>query len=392
MGPIEEFWALREVNFRVAQGDMVGIIGRNGAGKSTLLRLIGGVGRPDEGSIEVQGRIGAFLDLVAGFRPDLTGSENVFVGGVIAGLTRREVSQRFDSIVAFAELEDFIDNPLRAYSTGMRMRLAFSVAVHTDPEVLLIDEVLAVGDLAFRNKCFERITQFQREGCTILLVSHDVDQIRDLCDEALWLRDGRLVSHGDPEMVVGKYAAQMRTETARRMPTEQVVVSSSTNAELCLGENRLGSLELEIVDVRLLDSEGFAVRELSSGAPLSIQIDFLAAEPIPSPIFGVGIAREDRQVVCTTNTKAQSLVLPTVQGRGRVALHFRRLDLVGGHYFVSVGAYEQEWAYAYDYHDQVYPLAIRATRQEKGILYAPHSWELEDVPAVQPDRSEEKRV
>jgi lipopolysaccharide transport system ATP-binding protein len=384
MGPVEEFWALRDVSFSVAPGRMVGVVGRNGAGKSTLLCLIGGVGRPDEGSVEVHGRIGALLELTAGFRPDLTGRENVLVGGVISGLTRREVAQRFDSIVAFAELEEFIDSPLRTYSTGMRMRLAFAVAAHTEPEVLLIDEVMAVGDLAFQSKCFERIEQFRSEGCTILLVSHDVSKIQRLCDEALWLRAGRLAAHGDPEVVVGKYVTEMRTETRRRTPAERPVLRTPTNADLCLNENRFGSLELEIVSVRLLDRGGLPVTELDSGDPLCIQIEYLAPQPIAAPIFGVGIAREGRKEICfSINTAMGGLTLPTLQGRGRIALHLERLDLVGGQYYVDVGVYEQNWAYAYDYHWHVYPLIIRPTGGEKGILRPPHRWEVGEVSALQ---------
>ncbi|MEW6421922.1 MAG: ABC transporter ATP-binding protein, partial [Deinococcota bacterium] len=184
--PDEVFWGLRDVSFEVEPGQMVGLIGHNGAGKSTLLRLIGGVGRPDSGSIRTRGRIGALLDLGAGFHPDLSGRENVFILGVIAGLTRREVARRFDAIVAFAELEAFIDQPLRTYSSGMEMRLAFAVAAHTDPNILLIDEVLAVGDLAFQRKCTERIRQFREDGCTIVIVTHDMTQARELCDRVLW--------------------------------------------------------------------------------------------------------------------------------------------------------------------------------------------------------------
>jgi lipopolysaccharide transport system ATP-binding protein len=208
MAPVERFWALREVSFSVAPGRALGVIGPNGAGKSTLLRLLGGVGRPDEGTVEVHGRIGALLELGAGFHPDLTGRENLFINGLISGLTRREVATRLESIVAFADLQDFIDNPLRTYSSGMQMRLAFAVAIHTDPEIFLIDEVLAVGDLSFQRKCLERIAQVKREGCTMVLVSHNPTTIRDFCDEAIWLRGGRLVAQGAPEVVVGQYVAE----------------------------------------------------------------------------------------------------------------------------------------------------------------------------------------
>ena len=207
---------------------MVGVIGPNGAGKSTLLRLIGGVGRPDEGRVKTRGQIGALLDLGAGFHPDLTGRENVFVSGVIGGLTRREVVERFDAIVAFSELEEFIDCPLRTYSSGMQMRLAFAVAVHVEPEVLLIDEVLSVGDLSFQTKSFERITYFKAKGCTIIFVSHNHKAVRELCDEALWLNCGRLMARGPAGLVVDQYVAA--TEAGQQSFADTSVVRGPSGA------------------------------------------------------------------------------------------------------------------------------------------------------------------
>ena len=206
--PREQFWALRDVSFSVVPGRVVGVIGSNGSGKSTLLRLIAGVGRADAGYINVSQRIGGLLDLGTGFHPDLTGRENVFVNGVISGLTRREVKQRFDSIVAFAELESFIDNPIRTYSTGMQMRLGFAIAIHARPEMLLIDEILSVGDHSFQRKCLDRITQFKNEGCTILIVSHDTGQISEFCDEAIWLNAGHLAASGPAHAVVAQYLSE----------------------------------------------------------------------------------------------------------------------------------------------------------------------------------------
>jgi lipopolysaccharide transport system ATP-binding protein len=379
IAPAERLWALRDVSFRIAPGRMVGVVGPNGAGKSTLLRLIGGVGRPDQGSVEAHGRIGALLDLGAGFHPDLTGRENVFVNGVIAGLTRHEVARRFDSIVAFAELEEFIDNPLRTYSTGMQMRLGFAVAVHTEPEILLIDEILAVGDLAFQRKCLDRIAQFKDEGCTIVLVSHDADSIQQLCDEALWLRRGKLVAYGPADVVAGQYIEEMSAETRRRTPATHPVAHTPTGAELRVNENRFGSLEMEIEAVRLLDPAGFPVTELDSGDPLHIEIEYLTPQPIKAPIFGVIISREDGFICYDTHTAAAGLILPTIQGRGKVALQLERLDLNGGQYYADVSVYEREWAYAYDSHWHVYPLLIRPTGYEKGILRPPNRWELTDV-------------
>ena len=206
--PADHFWSLHDITFEVMKGRAVGVIGPNGAGKSTLLRLVSGVGRPTAGFVSVNGRIGDLLDLGAGFHPELTGRENVFVNAIIGGLRRKQVQQRLESIIAFSELNEFIDYPLHTYSSGMQMRLAFSVAVHIEPEVLLIDEVLSVGDLSFERKSIEKISEFRNRGCTILLASHDLHAVRDLCDEALFLRSGHLVSHGPAGEVIDRYRAE----------------------------------------------------------------------------------------------------------------------------------------------------------------------------------------
>ena len=209
--PDDVFWALSDVSFDIPYGSMTGIIGTNGAGKSTLLRLIGGVGRPERGSIRTQGRIAALIDLGTGFHPDLTGRENVYINGVISGMTRREIGMRFDELLQFSELEEFIDSPLRTYSTGMQMRLAFAVATSMRSDILLIDEVLAVGDGAFQEKCIARIRQFNSQGSTILLVTHDINLVEQLCDRALWLQGGCSVEFGPAALVTGNYRTEIKS-------------------------------------------------------------------------------------------------------------------------------------------------------------------------------------
>lgn len=207
------FWALRDLNFQVSRGEMLGVIGQNGAGKSTLLRLLGRVGRPDEGRVTLNGRVGALLDLGAGFHPDLTGRDNVFVNAVVAGLLEREVRQQLDLIIAFAELWEFIDNPVRTYSTGMKMRLAFSIAIHTHPEILLVDEFLSVGDSAFQAKCLDRVARMKADGCAVVLISHNTGQIEELCDRAIWLNRGRIQFEGEPSAVVEQYLTLVEENT-----------------------------------------------------------------------------------------------------------------------------------------------------------------------------------
>jgi lipopolysaccharide transport system ATP-binding protein len=362
--PIEQFWGLRDVSFAIEPGRMLGVVGRNGAGKSTLLRLIGGVGRPDEGKITVRGRVSGLLNLGVGFHNDLTGRENVFIGGILGGLTRREVAGRFDAIVDFAELHEFIDSPLRTYSVGMQMRLAFAVAIHTVPDVVLIDEVLAVGDIAFRRKCLDRIARLRAEGRTIILVSHDADQVQELCDEVLWLKSGRLASHGPADEVVARYLADLETETRLRTPTDRPALRTSSGAELKVHENRFGSLELEIRDVRLRDAGGSPTSEVRRGDPLRVEIDYFAPEPVGGPIFGTTIVDDGGQTRYQTNTEEAGLPSSTVHGSGRIEVHIPSIDLDDDLYFVDAWACERAWSFAYDYHCRVYTLHVRSDRGE----------------------------
>lgn len=373
------FWALQDVSFSVRRGEMLGIVGHNGAGKSTLLQLIGGVGKPDKGSVHVTGRIGALLDLGAGLSADLTGRENVFVCAVAAGLSRREVDERFSAIVEFAELAEAIDNPVRTYSSGMQMRLAFSVAIHTDPEVLLVDEFLSVGDLAFQTKCLHRIAKLKGEGCAIVLISHAMDQVRDLCDRAIWLRQGEVVQEGSPEVVTAQYREDSNAETRRRTPHYPTEITHF-GTELAVHRTRFGSLEAVITGVRLLPGN-----EIEAGDALAVEIQYRADQPIESPIFTVSINRgSDGQACFDVSTEAMGLTVPTVRGQGKIVLSIGRMDLVGGEYWVNVGLFEAAWAYAYDYHWEVYPLMIHSEFHQ-GIMLPPCRWHLETArsePAV----------
>jgi lipopolysaccharide transport system ATP-binding protein len=369
--PTEYFWALRDVVFAVARGQTVGIVGHNGAGKSTLLRLIGGVGRPDEGSVRVDGRIGSLLDLGVGFHPELTGRENVFVSGTVCGLTRREMKQRLQAIVDFAELSEFIDSPLRTYSQGMQMRLAFSVATHVDPDVLLIDEVLAVGDMAFQQKCLERIESFKARGCAIVIVSHDVGMIGELCDQALLFDKGRLLLSGPPDAVVRRYVQDMRARTRELTPAHK-----DDGSGLTVNENRFGSLEVEITGVALRDSGGATVDEIESGEMLSIEMSYRAAEPVAAPIFGITMVADDGTVCFSSSTESDGLTVPDVHGTGSICVRIDRLDLSAGLYHVDVGAYRSDWTHAYDYHWHAYPLRVRAPGGTQGVLRPPHRWSL----------------
>jgi lipopolysaccharide transport system ATP-binding protein len=395
MRVVERTWALRDVSFTLDAGKAVGIIGANGSGKSTLLRLIGGVGRPDTGRIDVHGAIGALLDLGAGFHSELTGRENALLAGILNGLTRRQALERLDSIVAFAEVEKAIDHPMRTYSSGMQMRLAFSVAVHTEPEILLIDEVLSVGDIAFQRKCMERITEFKAGGCSILLVSHEGSVVQDLCDEALWLSGGRLMARGGAADIVRQYTAYMGCGDSPPVePTPQeepsypaaspppVTVRTARGDEVPVDEQRFGSTELEIGAVRLLDGEARPVTDVQSGQPVQIEIRYLASARLVAPIFYARVTRDDGLLCYDLDTEFSTLSLAAIHGPGCIALHIERLDLNSGRYVIEVGCYAQGWAYCYDFRSSVCSLTVRGSGRGDAALNVPHRWEIAPGGAV----------
>ena len=365
MAPSERFWSLRDVSFALDRGQALGVIGRNGAGKSTLLRIVAGVSRPDEGTIAVHGRVGGLLELTAGFHPDLTGRENAFIAGVIRGLTRAEVAAKFDSIVHFAELPHAIDRPIRTYSSGMQMRLAFSVAIHAEPEILLVDEVLAVGDAAFQEKCIERIAALRTDGCSIVMVSHDASQVQDMCDSALWLREGTVAGCGDAKSVVGEYMRSLAHGSDPAAAREEEAMVTSQGIVLKPGKNRFGSGEVAIVDVRLFTNDGSA-SEVSEGDDLCVEIDYVVRTAVESPIFCITVVDVDGRPLVNISTDQYGIAVACGNASGHLTARVRSLHLDPGTYFIDVGIYEKQWKYAYDYHARAYPLIVRRRSSVRG--------------------------
>ena len=381
----ETFWGLRHVTFSVPRGRAVGVVGLNGAGKSTLLRLIGGVGKPEEGSITVHGRIGALLDIGVGLTDDLTGRENVYVLGVIAGMLRSEITAQFEAIVAFAELEAFIDAPVRTYSAGMRMRLAFAVAVHTDPEVLLIDEVLAVGDKAFQQKCFDRVAAIRASGCTVFLVSHDITQIEELCDDVLFLKKGRMVAYGPLAETLALFHSDVESKVAQTEIAEPAHFRMD-NYSAALAESRYGNGAMELTSVALLTETGEPVDELAAGSQLRVRITYVAKADVADPIALVGIYASDDSCVFETNTFAGGAALAMPEGEVEITLY--RVDLAPGAYHLTIGLFSHDWSEVYDYHAEVYPLRIVGLGPTKGQLNPPTRWHSGRPTLSQPVRGE----
>jgi lipopolysaccharide transport system ATP-binding protein len=365
----EEFWALRDVSFTVEQGETVGIIGSNGAGKSTLLKLISRIIEPTSGRVEVQGRVGALLELGAGFHPDLTGRENVFLNGSILGLSRAQIQRKIDDIVAFAELERFVDIPVKFYSSGMYVRLGFSVAVHTDPEVLLVDEVLAVGDQNFQHKCLERILEMQQQGVTICFVSHGLGTVRQLCSQAVWLNQGVVQAAGEVDDTVSAYLRHAAAEEGARS-----AAAASEN------ERRWGTGGVEVVSVSFLDAKGRERLVFRVGEPWIVRLHYRASERIERPVFGLAVHRNDGLHICGPNTQFASLDIPFVEGEGDIWYRVDDLPLMEGTYFVSVSVHNRADSVMYDYHDRLHSFKVRQVGKGEryGLMRLGGEWEWHD--------------
>ena len=397
LSPDETFAAVQDVTISVPTGRTLGVIGRNGSGKSTLLKLVAGITKPTTGSVIVNGRISALIELGAGFHPEISGRENVFINGIMLGLTKREVTRRFDEIVEFAEMKDFIDAPVKTYSSGMYMRLGFAVAIHVDPDVLLVDEVLAVGDEGFTHKCLDKFAEFKRRGKTILLVTHSLSLVERFCDEALWMDRGRKKTTGDPKRVVGAYVTDVeKSEEAQlaagdaKAQESAVAMSPDDPASAALPdhpietagapadmfratEGRWGSREIEITDVQLLDEHGSAGHVFHSGEAMTVAITLRA--PIPMDDFVVGIGIFNAEGVCCygTNTSIEQLQAVKLHGDAVARFAVRSLDLVEGTYKLDVAVHKFD-GYPFDYHRLLYTFRVKSRTKDVGIYRPRHQW------------------
>lgn len=378
--PPEEFWALKNISFDVKQGDAVGLIGPNGAGKSTILKLITRIIEPTSGNIEANGRVAALLELGAGFHPDLTGRENIFLNGSILGLGHREIKKRFDSIVEFSGIGRFVDVPIKHYSSGMQVRLGFSIATAVDPDILLIDEVLAVGDQAFQAKCLQRIGEMRREGTTLLFVSHNANAVRRLCNRAVRLEKGHLHSMGDTNEVIASYLRDVSSE-------QNTGISVDDSGALRAGQ-RWGSGLVEIVGVCFLDGQGQEQTEFRTGETLIARITYRAPRRIERPSFGIALHRSDGTHVTGPDTTTTGFPIDYIEGEGTIDYVIDRLPLLPGEYQFTATVYDQYSIHPYDHHHRMYTFVVKPgiTREIEGVVCIPCSWRhrrLESAQVVQ---------
>ena len=403
LSPSDVFTALDDVNVTIERGETLGVIGSNGAGKSTLLKIIAGTTKPTSGTVEVDGKISALIELGAGFHPEISGRENVFINGIMLGLTRGQIKERFDQIVAFAELEDFIEAPVKTYSSGMYMRLGFSVAIHVDPDVLLIDEVLAVGDESFVHKCLDKIAEFKRRGKTILLVTHDLASVRRLCDRAMWLSEGQVQVIGDPPRVIDSYRDWVarkedeelaadhvrRAAAAESGPTQDAVagqaagvapeaqpsadMSAAGDGDAPYETGRWGSRQVAIDAVRLLNAAGEQHYVFACGDPMSIELIVSAARPVEDFVFGVGIFNVAGVLCYGTNTDIERYEAGTLDGEAEVRIEIPALNLIEGTYYLDVAAHRKD-GFAYDYQRGLVNFRMTSAVADVGVTRLPHRW------------------
>jgi len=370
----EILWALKGVSFEADRGETLGIIGPNGAGKTTILKLLSRVTRPTSGHIAVNGRVSALIELGAGFHPDLTGRENIYLNASILGLSRREIDEKFDSIVEFAELADFIDTPVKRYSSGMYVRLGFSVAAHVDPDILLIDEVLAVGDQMFKDKCIQRIKEFRETGKCMVIVSHSKEQIQKLCDRVILLHKGEVVFQGGAQEALDRYHTAFATEVLRSQ-------SKGVSRNGSDGEKR----EMEILGVSLLDSQGRERLSFLTGEPMTVEIRFRANAPVKDPVFYSRV-RHGYQILHGTSSARFNLRGEFQPGDTGVArVHYKSLNLLNGEYNINVGIKRDHFSpWTYDAIDSAVVFTVGSRFDQGGALvYLEHDWDLEkaDLPA-----------
>jgi lipopolysaccharide transport system ATP-binding protein len=409
----EEFWALRDVSFAAEPGENLGIIGANGSGKSTCLKLLTRIIEPTAGAITVNGRVAALLELGAGFHPELTGRDNIYLSGSVLGLSRREMNRRFDDIVAFAELERFVDIPVKFYSSGMYVRLAFATAINVSADILLVDEVLAVGDQSFQAKCLGRIHELGAGGTTIVFVSHSLDAVRSLCDRVLWLDEGRLCGDGLAEPIIRRYlqhvhdkseAEAMARLQARRALAPDSHHPGSVGAPLegdgrgpagapVLGSHprpvpngqRWGSCDAEILDVAILGPDGRERYILTTGEPMRIVITYRAHRRIEHPMFGLAIHRDDGLHISGPNSIFSNCDIPFIDGTGRVTYSVDLLPLLEGTYLLTAAIHDERGEQTYDYHGGSWTFRVERGEvgERYGVIYMPARWE--HLPSVAPE-------
>jgi ABC-type polysaccharide/polyol phosphate transport system ATPase subunit len=365
----QSLWAVRDVSLAAVKGECLGLIGRNGSGKSTILKLATGIIRPTAGQVTVKGRLSALLELGAGFHPDLTGSENIFLNASILGMEKEEIAASYDTIVEYSELGEYIYMPVKHYSSGMYMRLGFSVATHVNADVLVVDEVLAVGDQAFQDKCIDRIYEMKRMDTTIIIVSHDLETVRSLCSHVLWIDNGTVRQSGPADAVIDQYLENTYFESDGQPRLHPTVDGDSS---------RWGTREIEITDVRFLDATGNARNTFHTGEDMTIEIAYMANEAVDRPEFALAIFRQDGVKVNAPNSRLSAPRMGLARGAGVVHYSIECLPLLPAIYQISAVVRDEQRSQALDHHEKAYSFRVVQgdSAEVDGLVQIPANWEI----------------
>ncbi len=360
----ETYTVLKDINFKVDEGECIGIIGDNGSGKSTLLKIIANILRPTKGKVKVDGKMTPFLELGVGFQPDLTVRENIGVYATVMGQSRREIKDKTDGVIGFAGLKKFEDTKLKNLSSGMQVRLAFSTAIQTNPDVLLVDEVLAVGDLEFQQKCFDVFNRYQREGVTILFVSHDLGAVRRFCDRTLLLGGGVQRAFGETEDVLDRYV-YCRSKSGNGSDDSNKGLDSL---------KRWGNQKVTITNVEFIDKFGIKSHTFNSMDPMTLRIYYHAVEDISDITFGIAIYSEDGSHLFGTNTKIKKIPLRALPGDGYIDLRIEQIPMLSGKFLLSPAAQSLDYRITYDWIDKQYSFEVIPTSGDAGLIAIPCNW------------------
>ncbi len=365
-----EFWAVNDVSFEVEKGETLGIIGPNGSGKTTMLKMLNGIFWPDKGKISIRGKIGALIAVGAGFHPQLSGRENIYINGAILGMSKKVIDQKFDSIVDFSGIGEFLDAPVKHYSSGMYVRLGFAIAVHCEPDILLIDEVLSVGDIDFQARCINKIKEMDKQGVTKIFISHNLNTVQLLCKNALYLSKGKIKYCGNTLSVVNEFKKD-----------------AFEGREIEVNSIRSGTREIEITRVQFLDRNLQSKKIFKRGEPLTVHISFNAKKSIEKPEFSVGFCAEDGTLISKATTRDHGITIDRVQGEGEIHYSLKSLPFNLGKYLVSIACWDSTGHIAFDHQEKMYDIIVEegaidnCIRERYGYVHIPAQWIIERAAA-----------
>ncbi|MBO5228979.1 MAG: ABC transporter ATP-binding protein [Lachnospiraceae bacterium] len=380
----KDFYALNNISFAINRGDTIGIVGKNGSGKSTLLKILTGVLSQTSGSLAVDGKISALLELGAGFNMEFTGIENIYLNGTILNIPKEEMDKRLDSIISFADIGDFINQPVKTYSSGMFVRLAFSVAIHVDPDILIVDEALAVGDTRFQMKCMDKFIEFMNAGKTVIFVSHDLNMIKRFCKRAIWINDGVMVMDGETDPVTDKYNDFLKSglpfnEYMDMISLEDTKSSDGTTesaedvAAAAVPTDE--SVIAEIKSIKLLNKAGEETNEIVFGEDTSVVVDYeVYDENVNEPVLGIAIRSIDHNYICGLNTLLDDKKIPWKKGVNTFKLTYERFNLTGGNYYFDVALFDKTATVNFDYRSQAKKFFVKMDYIAEGIAVLHHKW------------------